>query len=107
MLELAILGLLRDRAQHGYELKKQLGALLGPWSGVSSGSLYPALGRLESKGAVTAVEHDGAALATPMTGALSGEVAAYRADRRPARGDRNRPAGGGRTRKVYAITPTG
>jgi DNA-binding PadR family transcriptional regulator len=107
MLELAILGLLRDREQHGYELKKRLGALLGPWSGVSSGSLYPALGRLEARGAVTAVEHAGADLATPMTGALSGEVAAYRAERRSARDGRDRSARGGRNRKVYAITDTG
>lgn len=56
MLELAILGLLTDESLHGYELKKQLADTLGFASGVSFGSLYPALGRLESAGAVRVVE---------------------------------------------------
>ena len=30
MLDLAILGLLKERAMHGYELKRQLGQRLGP-----------------------------------------------------------------------------
>ncbi len=50
MLELAILGLLRDRPRHGYELRRQL-ADYGFWS-VSFGSLYPALRRLERKGLI-------------------------------------------------------
>ena len=45
MLDFAILGLLRERPHHGYELKKVLGDL-GFWQ-VSFGSLYPALRRLE------------------------------------------------------------
>jgi DNA-binding PadR family transcriptional regulator len=56
MLELAILGLLTEESLHGYELKKQLADMLGFASGVSFGSLYPALGRLESAGAVQVVE---------------------------------------------------
>ena len=52
MLELAVLGLLKERAMHGYELRKQLGAMLGPFWQVSWGSLYPTLRRLAKAGAV-------------------------------------------------------
>jgi DNA-binding PadR family transcriptional regulator len=52
MLELAILGLLKERAMHGYELRKQLGQKLGLFWTVSFGSLYPTLRRLEKRGAV-------------------------------------------------------
>ena len=45
MLELAVLGLLKDQPLHGYELKKRLGETLGFLWGVSYGSLYPALRR--------------------------------------------------------------
>ena len=47
MLELAILGLLKEQELHGYELKKRLVDALGPFSSVSFGSLYPALARLQ------------------------------------------------------------
>ncbi|HXF58026.1 MAG TPA: PadR family transcriptional regulator [Actinomycetota bacterium] len=52
MLELAILGLLKEKAMHGYELKKRLGDTLGGFWQVSYGSLYPALKRLQREGAV-------------------------------------------------------
>ena len=55
MLELPVLGLLKERAMHGYELRKQLGAMLGPFWQVSWGSLYPALRRLAKEGAVEKV----------------------------------------------------
>lgn len=102
MIELAILGLLLDQELHGYELKKRLGELLGPWSSMSYGSLYPALARLEKSGAVKAVESATLDEPTaPMTGALSGELAAFR--RRVAR-----PAARGRRgKKVYGITDLG
>ena len=54
MLELAILGLLKDQPLHGYELKKRLGETLGFLWGVSYGSLYPALQRLEHRGFISA-----------------------------------------------------
>ncbi len=102
MLELAILGLLKEQALHGYELKKRLTEMLGPFSGASFGSLYPALRRLEAAGAVEAVASDPAARPIPMTGSLGGELAAFAARRRSAAG-----AKGGRTRRVYAITSSG
>ena len=52
MLELAILGLLKERSMHGYELKKQLGQRLGFFWTVSFGSLYPTLKKLERRGFV-------------------------------------------------------
>jgi len=52
MLELAILGLLKERAMHGYQLKKRLADTLGGFWQVSYGSLYPALKRLQREGAV-------------------------------------------------------
>ncbi|HEX3539265.1 MAG TPA: helix-turn-helix transcriptional regulator [Acidimicrobiales bacterium] len=60
MLELAILGLLKEQQLHGYELKKRLADTVGSGSGVSFGSLYPALGRLEKAGAVQVVATPGA-----------------------------------------------
>ena len=48
MLEIAVLGLLKEQPLHGYELKKRLSETLGFLWGVSYGSLYPALRRLDS-----------------------------------------------------------
>src|SRR5919197_835227 len=52
MLELAVLGLLKERAMHGYQLKKRLADTLGSFWQVSYGSLSPALKRLQRQGAV-------------------------------------------------------
>ena len=107
MLELAILGLLEEGDLHGYELRKRLTAMLGAFSSVSFGSLYPALRRLEDSGAVAVVVYDDAddlseAVAAPATGSLRGELAAFRARSRKAAGPRNQ-----RGRKVYRITDAG
>lgn len=101
VIELAILGLLKESELHGYELKKRLRDLLGPLSSVSFGSLYPALARLEAAGHVKAVEAAEAVPAPtfPSTGSFAGEAAAFRARRKPTRGPRNR--------KVYGITDRG
>jgi DNA-binding PadR family transcriptional regulator len=52
VLELAILGLLKEKPMHGYELKKRLSFMLGHFWTVSYGSLYPALKRLEKQGGI-------------------------------------------------------
>ncbi|MDQ3896825.1 MAG: PadR family transcriptional regulator [Actinomycetota bacterium] len=109
VLDLAILGLLKEQDLHGYELKKRLTEALGPWSSVSFGSLYPALSRLEREGAVEATlidaaEPEPALPVIPMTGSITGEVAAFRARRASAR---RPPPRSGRGRKVYRITPAG
>ena len=101
MLDLAILGLLRDRDLHGYELKKQLHELLGARGATSYGSLYPALARLEKAGLVKAVEANTRTdRGVPSSGSLAGELAAFRARRAL-------PSPGGRGRKVYGITELG
>jgi DNA-binding PadR family transcriptional regulator len=102
VLELAILGLLKEQELHGYELKRRLVENLGLASGVSFGSLYPALSRLETAGAVKAVESRSPAgsRTVPHTGSLGGELATLRA-RKPA------APRAGRARKVYGITERG
>jgi DNA-binding PadR family transcriptional regulator len=103
VLELAILGLLKENELHGYELKKRLTDALGPFSSVSFGSLYPCLARLERAGAVKAVEALPGGRPTtpiPMTGSIAGEAAAFLA-RRQSR------LPSGRSRKVYGITEQG
>jgi DNA-binding PadR family transcriptional regulator len=55
MLELAILGLLKERSMHGYQLSRQLTDSLGGLWRVSYGSLYPTLRRLERDRAVERV----------------------------------------------------
>jgi DNA-binding PadR family transcriptional regulator len=52
VLELAILGLLRDAPMHGYELRKRLNAVLGSFRAISYGSLYPALRTLVERGLI-------------------------------------------------------
>ncbi|MGZ8764934.1 MAG: PadR family transcriptional regulator [Acidimicrobiia bacterium] len=105
MLELAILGLLKDQPLHGYELKKRLSESLGVLWGVSYGSLYPALRRLEKSGGIEETDPRGTAaapgVAVPSTGSLAGDLAVAR----------NRLRGlatpGRRTRKAYRITAKG
>jgi len=102
MLELAVLGLLAEQPRHGYELKKRLSETLGPLWGISFGSLYPALRRLEREGAIEEVA-DSAGTPAPATfvptGSLKGDLAAarMRLRARPTR----------RTRRAYAITERG
>lgn len=50
MLELAILGFLKETSIHGYELKQRLTLLSGHFRPVSDGALYPAISRLEKQG---------------------------------------------------------
>jgi DNA-binding PadR family transcriptional regulator len=99
MLDLAILGLLKEQPLHGYELKKRLGETLGSLWGISYGSLYPALRRLEHDGAIESVEPDTVASPMPATGSLDGDLAAARL-RRPPKATR-------RTRKAYRLTERG
>jgi DNA-binding PadR family transcriptional regulator len=104
VLELAVLGLLKDQPLHGYELKKRLGETLGFLWGVSYGSLYPALRRLERAGGIASLP---AAEPTPApslpTGSITGDLAAARLRTMAGR----LSASGRRTRKAYQITPAG
>jgi DNA-binding PadR family transcriptional regulator len=57
MLDMAILGLLREGPMHGYELKQRL-VDLGFWR-ISFGSVYPALRRLDKAGYVQVAPTEG------------------------------------------------
>ena len=97
-----MLGLLADQPRHGYELRKRLSETLGPLWGISFGSLYPALRRLERQGAIEEVDENaapGPATSFVATGSLSGDLAAAKARRRPRTSRR--------TRKAYRITERG
>jgi DNA-binding PadR family transcriptional regulator len=123
MIELAILGLLDDNDLHGYELRKRLTDLLGMHLAISFGSLYPALGRLDRAGCVKAVttRASGELPAAPMSGSLTGELAAFKRQRQSQSQSQTQSGGdartgstgsatratGGRARKVYGITDTG
>ena len=52
MIELAVLGLLKEKPMYGYELKKALSERLGHAGSFSYGSLYPTLKRLSKAEAV-------------------------------------------------------
>ena len=57
-LEVAVLGLLHDAPMHGYELRKQVNALLGWGRVLSYGTLYPCLKALGKSGYIVADETD-------------------------------------------------
>ncbi|WP_214412270.1 PadR family transcriptional regulator [Sphaerisporangium fuscum] len=63
MLELAILGFLRERPLHGYDLRKRVAALTGHVRPIADGTLYPAIKRMETRGWLTRETQAGAAAA--------------------------------------------
>ncbi len=79
MLELAVLGLLHESPMHGYEIRKRLTELLGPFRAFSYGSLYPALRRAQDAGFIAEEAAPG-----------------------PTAANRKR-----RARRVYGLTPAG
>jgi DNA-binding PadR family transcriptional regulator len=83
VLEFAVLGMLGDGPLHGYELRKRLAAVLGPFRALSYGSLYPCLRRLQGKGLIEDID------LTPATESTAP------------------PLSGRRARVVYAITAEG
>ena len=58
VLELAVLGLLDGSPMHGYELRKRLSAVLGPFHAFSYGSLYPCLKELLRRGLIAEEDAD-------------------------------------------------
>ena len=55
MIELPILGLLKEKPFHGYELKRRLESIIGYFGTVSYGSLYPMLRKLEERDHVSKI----------------------------------------------------
>src|SRR3954468_13992778 len=72
VLEFAILGLLQQSPMHGYELRKELAAVLGGLRSISYGSLYPALKRLQAAGLIASDEPTPRALLPADAPALTG-----------------------------------
>ncbi|MBN1994423.1 MAG: PadR family transcriptional regulator [Anaerolineae bacterium] len=60
-VRLVILGLLRDRPLHGYEIKHIIEDHMGDWTNIAFGSIYFALGRLAEEGFIEkiATEQEG------------------------------------------------
>lgn len=98
MIELAILALLKESDMHGYELRRRIRKDFGTLISASFGSLYPALSRLLSEGAVMEVSPK--EIAVPSTGSLTGERAVFR-----SRSISRIPTT--RSRRIYKITPYG
>ena len=68
ILEFAVLGILGDGPIHGYELRKRLTDMLGPFRSLSYGSLYPTLRRLVNRGAIEPFSLSPAAETPVMSG---------------------------------------
>ncbi|MGC8465862.1 MAG: PadR family transcriptional regulator [Acidimicrobiales bacterium] len=98
LVELVVLGLLSEQAQHGYELHRRIVASFGTIFQPSWGSLYPALARLERDRAVES-SSESATNFIPTTGSLSGELALFRSARSALTPRRQR--------KVYVISEIG
>ncbi|MXZ86740.1 MAG: helix-turn-helix transcriptional regulator [Acidimicrobiia bacterium] len=96
MLDLAVLGLLKEGDLHGYELNKRLKSLVGGYAN-SYGALYPALARLERRGWVSST----AVAPELVTDEQTSEGHPRRNRKRSTRSK------SGRTRKVYQITEAG
>jgi DNA-binding PadR family transcriptional regulator len=56
VLDHTVLGVLSDGPLHGYELRKRLTAILGPFRALSFGSLYPCLHRLTDAGLIEQID---------------------------------------------------
>src|SRR3954471_5328880 len=72
VLEFAILGLLQQSPMHGYELRKELAAVLGGLRSISYGSLYPALKRMQAAGLIASDDPTPRALLPADAPALTG-----------------------------------
>jgi DNA-binding PadR family transcriptional regulator len=109
VIEFAILGLLKERPMHGYDLRKRLREDFGALANLSFGSLYPALARLERAGAIRAIGEEQLVTVPdlPLTGSLAGERAATVARRATQKAAAALGARGTRGRKVYELTPLG
>jgi DNA-binding PadR family transcriptional regulator len=101
LIELAVLGLLRESDLHGYELRRRLKTELGTFFSISFGSLYPTLKRLLKEGDVEEVRET-AIYEVPLTGSLSAERSLWKAFG-SSRSDKRL----GKGKRVYRITPKG
>jgi hypothetical protein len=94
---MAVLRVLREHEAHGSELKKPMAELLP--GGVSFGSLSSAH-RLELADAVPTIDYARLRLVGSMTGAISGELATLRHQRKSATSEPKSGSDETRNRKV-------
>lgn len=73
MLELAILGFLRDQPLHGYDLRTRVAALMGHVRPVADGTLYPAIKRMATAGWLLRKHEPGVAAAPRLMLYLTAE----------------------------------
>ncbi len=99
-LEAAVMGLLAEDPQHGYELHRRIVSAFGALFHPSWGSIYPALSRLERQGYIETFEEGGVRSLTTSTGSLGGELASFRSALRKETTSK-------RQRKSYRITEKG
>jgi len=113
VIELAILGLLKEQPMHGYDLRKRLRGDFGLLASLSFGSLYPALARLGAEGAVHELASDSPSTDAPARsaflspGSLACERAAFKACLASRRGASSKSNTGTRGRRVYELTSRG
>jgi DNA-binding PadR family transcriptional regulator len=80
VLEFSILGLLHDSPLHGYELRKRLTGVLGPFRAISYGSLYPALKELQSRELIAEAAPDPQPVLTTRRARIVYEISAQGKD---------------------------
>ncbi len=104
LLDLAVLSLLRNGEMHGYQIRKSLAETAGPLFQFSFGSLYPALARLEERGAVASYLESGPTF-IGATGSLTGDLAlSLERSARTTLGQGDRSV---RQKRVFRITDVG
>ena len=104
LLDLAVLSLLRNGEMHGYQIRKSLAETAGPLFQFSFGSLYPALARLEERGAVASYLEAGPTF-IGATGSLTGDLAlSLERSARTTLGQGDRSV---RQKRVFRITDVG
>ena len=74
VLDLAVLGLLHDSPMHGYELRKRLAGVLGPFRALSYGTLYPCLRQLLDRGWIAALQGADLDVAVPDPATRRGRI---------------------------------
>ncbi|TMR31008.1 PadR family transcriptional regulator, partial [Nonomuraea zeae] len=73
MLELAMLGFLREQPLHGYDLRRRVAALMGHVRPVADGTLYPAIKRMVTAGWLIRKNEPGTAAAPRLMLYLTAE----------------------------------
>jgi DNA-binding PadR family transcriptional regulator len=115
MLDIAILGLLKESDLHGYELRRRLKDELGLSFSVSFGSLYPTLAKLTQEGAIEVIQESGKLAnkipsKTMSTGSLTGNMAMYRSLQNQTNADKtleSKELKSSKNKKIYRITSKG